>query len=426
MKIKIQVLFTLIIAAFISQASLKAQFDDLYYDPDRDRQVSNNSEFVEEDGYYDVDEYNYEDDYYYDDYDYATRINRFRRAGRALDYFSMAYMMNSWNAWGYDPFYDPFIMGSPGLAININIGNNWGWNRWNNFGWNRWRPWGSTWAVGWNNWGWNSWGFNRWNRWNNWGWNSWCPTWGFGNNFYANNVFVGNGWAGNGWAGNRAWNNGWNRYDRVTNPNGVYYGSRRSGSATTSVNGRLRSPRTTNDYITSRVTPTDTKSSRVSSSKSVKSYRRGDIATNSVRTNRIMDRNRRDRDTYRGTTNSRTPSRSINRGSSRTIDRGSSRTINRGSSRTINRGSSRTINRGNSKSSINRNRSTSRGRSVSPRSNSSRNNRSLNSSRSNNRSSSSMNRSRSSTRSSSMNRSSSRSSSSRSSTRSSSSRKRNN
>lgn len=397
MKLKLNTFLALIIATFLSQGTVSAQFDDLYYDPDRDQQLTQESEYVDDDGYYDVDEYNYEDDYYYDDYDYATRINRFRRPARYIDYYSACYLNNSWNTWGYDPFFSPFYGGSA-FAININIGNSWGFNRWNR--WNRYNNWGwgPSWGSTWSNWGWNSW-----NRWNAWG-----PSYGYGNNiFYTNNYYGNNGY------GNSYWNNGnngyYNSYDRATNPNGRYYGSRKGGSSVSSVNGRLRSPRATNDYITSRVT--EKRTGTVSSTKGTKSYRRGDIAVNnSSRTNRIYNKDRRDRNTYRGTTNSRT----IDRGSSRTINRGSSRTINRGSSKTINRGSSRTINRGNTSKSINRNRNTTRTRSVSPRNNTSRSNRSINSSRSSNRSSSSMNRS------------SSRSSSSKSTSRSSSSRKRNN
>ena len=373
MKHKLHTLIILIIFTMMGSTFLGAQFDDLYYDPDKDFQLSQEEEYqvYEDDDYYDEEEYEY--DSYYDDYDYATRINRFRRSAITFDYFSTCYLLNRWNNYGFDPYYDNFYYDRyyrPGTSIYISFGNNFGWNRWNRWDrWNNWysyRPWYGSYYPGF----YGSWGYNAW----------WPSSYGYGNRFYANNYYYGN----NHHYGNIGNHGYYNSYDRVSNPNGVYYGSRNARSTVASSKGRLKSPRGNVDYNTSRVTDNNTNSINTNR----KSYRKGDIAANAQRSNRIFDRKksnidqRRTRNTYRSTTSSRTKSNGI---------------INRGSSRTnVYKGTtSRTrIDRRNSSSrTLNRNNTSSRTRTVNPRTNSSRNNRSFNTSRSSNRSSSSMNRS---------------------------------
>jgi hypothetical protein len=155
-----------------------AQFDDLYYDPDRN--VGQETYTYSESNFntsnqFDDQFYDFEDDY---DFYYSSRIRRFHNVRSGFGFYD-PYFVDMF-------YYDPFAF-RPGVTIYI--GN--GWNR--PWGWNR--GWG--WNAGWNNpWGWNrGWGWNdpwAWNR--GWGWND---PWGWNNP-----------WAWNrGWGWNAGWNN---------------------------------------------------------------------------------------------------------------------------------------------------------------------------------------------------------------------------
>lgn len=225
----------LLVSSFIAQA----QFDDLYYDYTKDKEVVSTSStntpstnYTDEEEY--VEEGAYDDEAFdeYDEYSYSTRIRRFQRPVVQNVYY------NNFDSWWGNGYNDPYYSNNGG--VNVFIGN--GWNSWN-------RPWGWN---SWNNgWGWNSWNNpyafnngwgNNWNSWNNcgnygWGngWNSWGNN-GWGNNGWGNNYYYGNVYYGNGWNGNN-WNNNSNDY------NNKVYGSRKGGSLTSSTKGRDASPR---------------------------------------------------------------------------------------------------------------------------------------------------------------------------------------
>lgn len=218
-----------------------AQYDDIYYDPDKDavyseykgdRYSSSNdrSNFGSrvddtERYYYDDDEYEYYDDY---DYHYTSRIRRFQRPFYGFDYYDPIYV----DMFYYDPFF------TPGMSTVLIYNNNysyWNWRRFNN--WNRayrYDSWlaGGLWSpyYGFNDPfffggrpGWNAgFGFNRWNNWgfNNWGFNSfgygfsnfYCPP-AWGNNAYVYNTVN---------VINSDYNTGYKSY----------YGPRRTGTST--------------------------------------------------------------------------------------------------------------------------------------------------------------------------------------------------
>ncbi|MBK8624360.1 MAG: hypothetical protein IPN86_01895 [Saprospiraceae bacterium] len=221
-----------VILLMISSYSLKAQFDDLYYDYSKDQTVKatvitsssaqNNDGYTQDEEEYEEQSYDNQEYDNYDEYSYSTRIRRFHRPVQNVYY-------SSFDNWWADDYYDPYYSNN---GVNIFIGN--GWNSWN-------RPWGYSY---WNRpWGWNSWnsgwGWNSWNNpyaWNSgWGWNSYnnCSPYGYGNNYYYGNVYYGNG---NNWNGN-----GWNNAN--DNNNKKVYGSRKGGSLASSTAGRDASPR---------------------------------------------------------------------------------------------------------------------------------------------------------------------------------------
>jgi hypothetical protein len=196
--------------------------DDLYYDPTTDAPAktatsnSDDSEYREPSNitrrYDNDDEYYDEDDDYA--YQYSSRIRRFHRPARVIDY--------------YDPFfvdlyyYDPFFM--PGNSIyTYGYNDYWTWRQWRRA--QRWNSWYS-WGVGpvWSSWGWNSCysGFNAWN--NPWAMNNYFYdpywTWNGYNPYYGNNNWVNNDYYYSNNNGNS--NNG---YQPKT-----YTGVRRNGS----------------------------------------------------------------------------------------------------------------------------------------------------------------------------------------------------
>lgn len=172
--------------------------DDLYYDPATDsKPVQTYEENYDEPSNvtrrYDGDDQNYydEDDYAYE---YSSRIRRFHRPARAIDYYDPFFV----DLWYYDPFF------LPGASIyTYGFNDYWTWRRWQR--WQRWNAWNSwSFGWGWNNWGWNNWGWGGygWNAWNNpfvwnnyyydpyWTWNGCNPYYGnvwVNNNYYYNN-----------------------------------------------------------------------------------------------------------------------------------------------------------------------------------------------------------------------------------------------
>lgn len=203
--------------------------DDLYYDPATDAPApsvsTNNSN---DDGYrepgnitrrYDDDDYYDEDDEYA--YQYSSRIRRFHRPARVIDY--------------YDPFfvdlyyYDPYFL--PGNSIyTYGYNDYWSWRRWRRA--QRWNSWYS-WGVGpvWSTWGWSS-CYNTYNPWYNpWAFNNYYYdpywTWNGYNPYY-------NGWSNNNYYYSNVGNGGNNGYQPKT-----YTGVRRHGSTVNSGYARI-------------------------------------------------------------------------------------------------------------------------------------------------------------------------------------------
>ncbi len=248
------IVFLLVLLSWAGTAAAQ-QYDDMYYDPDRDKGFfygyQPNKDTYKYDknqredtyAYNEAKEETYEDDesYDYEDYDYyySSRIRRFHRPVYGFDYFDPVYVDLA--------YYDPFL--TPGITVLIYDdfygANNWWrwrrWNRWNrwsswNYGaWNNWNAWGPSWGWGL---GWNSWDpWNPWNRWNSW---SFGPTFNF---FNFNNGF------GGGFYCPPTWGNGY-VYNTVNDiRENTYYGPRRTNS--TFVPNGGRNPRLDNTGISS-------------------------------------------------------------------------------------------------------------------------------------------------------------------------------
>lgn len=203
--------------AILMAGSASAQYDDMYFDPEKDRgffdgyQANKNTrsgknsyDYTNRNRGYE-DDYAYEDEYYYDDQEYAyyddydfhysSRVRRFHQPYYGFGFFDPVYVDMS--------YYDPFMM--PGATVliydDVFAFNNWyrfnrfnRWNRWNSFnvgfgigyGFGAFNRWGNPWASPWgfNGMGWNRWN-NPWDPWNRWGggFNSWYGP-GMVNNFY--------------------------------------------------------------------------------------------------------------------------------------------------------------------------------------------------------------------------------------------------
>lgn len=200
-------LLLMIAALFVLALNMPAiAQDDLYYDPSTDTrptQTTYDEDYDEPSKvtrrYDDDDEYYDEDDYAYE---YSSRIRRFHRPARAIDYYDPFFV----DLWYYDPFF------LPGASIyTYGFNDYWTWRRWQRYQrWNAWNSPGFGFGYGFNTW---SWGFNYgwggyspWNNpcvWNNyyydpyWTWNGYNPYYGNGwvnDNYYYNN----NGGSGNG------------------------------------------------------------------------------------------------------------------------------------------------------------------------------------------------------------------------------------
>jgi hypothetical protein len=194
----------LLVACF--QVPANAQ-DDLYYDPATDtRPVIVEDAYAPSDNitrrYDDNDGYADDDDDYA--YEYSSRIRRFHRPARVVDYYDPFFV----DLWYYDPF---FLPGNTIYTYGYN--DYWSYRRWRR--WQRWNnnnAWNSGfyWGNNWNTWGWNS-CYNGWNAWNN--------PWAFQNYYYdpywtwnGYNPYYGGGW-NNGWVNNQYYynnNNGGN------------------------------------------------------------------------------------------------------------------------------------------------------------------------------------------------------------------------
>lgn len=188
----------LTLACLIPAAS--AQFDDVYYDPDKDYQdVSTNyddskyNNYSSEDDvtYYDDEEYAYYDDY---DYYYTSRIKRFHTPYRGFDFYDPVYVSYNY----YDPFYsDAYYY--PGSSIYISFGNSnyWNYRHWRN--WNR---------------------YNRWNHYNH--WDSWCSPSSY---YYSYNSWYSPGHYWGGYHGYHSYSNYYNNYyNTCPSPVSNYYG----------------------------------------------------------------------------------------------------------------------------------------------------------------------------------------------------------
>jgi len=228
-----KILTVLLLLTFFA-GRMSAQYDDMYYDPDRDRTYNQDSYVFNQpaddsyayDDYYD--DYDNEEYAYYDDYDYyyTSRIRRFHRPFYGFGFFDPVYVDMA--------YYDPFFGAGPTVLIYDDVFgfNNWWrfnrfnrWNRFNRFGWGP----GVNISVnfGWGGWNaWNPWGWNSWNRFNRWGWNSW-NRFGWGNNLFANNFY---GIGGGGFYCPPTWGNNY-VYNTVNNfRNETYYGPRTTGT----------------------------------------------------------------------------------------------------------------------------------------------------------------------------------------------------
>jgi hypothetical protein len=229
--------------------SVKAQFDDVYYDPARDsrptatttrsqtpqpRYEDNTAQSRSDDEYYDNgstggDYYEYDEDY--DDYKYSTRIRRFHRPYSGFNYYSDAYV-----DYGY---YDPNYYNRFNRGVTIIVGNGY-WNRWNSF--NRWNNW-SWFNNYWDDWRYSSYGFCNPNYYAG----SFYPSWGyspFGYSGYFGNYDAfgfNNGFGYNNYYNYNNFGNFYNPYQtgrtNVTTVSNKYYAPRNSGGAIREVTG---------------------------------------------------------------------------------------------------------------------------------------------------------------------------------------------
>ncbi len=177
--------FALVAALVLGLANISlAQYDDLYYDPDKDagyyysssNNSSNDSYASNDRNDSDYDDEVYEDYEDYDDYDYyyTSRIRRFHRPYYGFSYFDPVYVDLAY----YDPFW------SPGATVLIyDSYNPWRYNRWNRFNY----------GFGWSSWGGTSFYFSNGGYYGNpwgspWGWNNgYYGGYGYGNNYIVNN-----------------------------------------------------------------------------------------------------------------------------------------------------------------------------------------------------------------------------------------------
>jgi hypothetical protein len=203
-------------ALFAASFTVKAQGDDLYFNPDLD--IVSQPAAATADGdqvmeYYgqETDDYGqeaqYNDDDEYDGYEYSSRMRRFNGQHSSSDYYDPSYT----DIW----YYDPTNYWSPGVSIYCGNGlDYWSyrrmrrWQRYNNsrywndqYAFNNWMQWNSANAYG-----------NGWNNpWNN----PWSNPYGYNNpwanpynNPYAFGSPYSNPWCNNSWS-NPYYSNPW-------------------------------------------------------------------------------------------------------------------------------------------------------------------------------------------------------------------------
>lgn len=217
--------------------SLIAQFDDVYYDPDRQSEKSTRS--LPKENYsddqntstdsksYNNQEYGYDDEYSEDyDYYYTSRIKRFHQGRTNFDYYDPYFV----DVYHYDPF-SAFLWGTDIYAINNSYSDYWRWRRWNRH--NRWNAY-----TYWNHWDW-CYGMSPYTmsyRYYYQPYDPWCyyggyNSYGFNNYYYGNNYNNHHGGYNGGYYGDN------NREYGSNNPKGTYYGSRQHGVTQTSKMG---------------------------------------------------------------------------------------------------------------------------------------------------------------------------------------------
>ncbi len=184
-----------LLVAFLAAGNLSAQqYDDMYYDPAKDKVFSDDytapkNDYKSEKIYTRADDEqenfdNEASDYYTDyDYYYSSRIRRFQRPFYGFSFFDPVYVDMSY----YDPFMSPgmtMLIYDNSFAFNNFYGRN-RWNRWNDFGGYGYNGWNSGFGYGlnsWNNFGPSYYGYGGFNNYyNNFGGGYYCPpTWGSG------------------------------------------------------------------------------------------------------------------------------------------------------------------------------------------------------------------------------------------------------
>lgn len=232
-------LFLAIFLAFISQG-IQAQFDDIYYDPDR---IESSNKIDRQPAPHDLDESNNsnnlysnsnEADYGFDDeytdwndqdYYYTSRIKRFHRPYRGFDYYHGCYVDNYF----YDPFeFDPWNYDRDIYMSSYGYNDYYRWRSWNHRPWNSFTYWNHwDWCMGWSSYP-LTYSYSYWS--NN------CHS-GYNNNYYGynnyNNNYYNNNHYGRG-------NNYWNNNNNNNSSNDTYYGSRKFGLTNTSKRGPVR------------------------------------------------------------------------------------------------------------------------------------------------------------------------------------------
>jgi hypothetical protein len=316
---------------------VQAQFDDLYYNPDEaiatDYEDGDYSEYDYDDESYNEDDY--EDYEYWAEYDnnyYTNQINRSRRNTSRLVWLN-SWAANSFYCSPYD-FYTPYNTNYRGGSfININIGNPIGYarySRFNRFG-NVFNPYYSYNPFRTNSFGRNSFGRGGFGGINT-GYNPYCPPASVNNNIRNRN------------ASSRLGTN---------NPNGSYYGSRRTG---TNYGNRatVTNPRRSSQTVrTNRGTNNSVRSTNPSS-RSLNSARRTAPSTRST------TRSSRPSTSSRSTTRSSRPS--FNNNSTRRNSSRFNSSRSNTSSRSFNSSRSSSTRAGSSRSSSSRSSSVSRRR----------------------------------------------------------------
>lgn len=230
------------LAFFMFSSFVNGQYDDVYYDPSKDKSTTEYNDKTEQENYnsgvYEKNEVNsesYDDELIEDedyDYYYSSRIRRFHRNYIVTDFYDPYYM----NMGFYDPYLnDPFLWGNSIVFSYGGYYDPYRFRRWNRY--NRWSPF-------WNSWDWCN-GYAPYNpafRYNYGFYDPWCwnGNWGGGYNNWGWGGSPYYGWNNGGWYSGHGNNNQGGWVNTPNNPKGTVFGSRRSGFTTTSRNGPVR------------------------------------------------------------------------------------------------------------------------------------------------------------------------------------------